>query len=68
MPVKPLKQIRDEIKEVVSRQGLYWHNITAAKLRMIAREYGERAANEAIVDLGLESKGWKTAPGLRAYQ
>ena len=37
----------------------YSHNIISLTLQMIAKEFGQEVANEAIAELGLDELGWK---------
>ena len=57
----------DELRETIEGYGpvvdtpedQYAHNIVNLTLGIIAKEYGDTAANEAIDDYNLEAKGWR---------
>jgi len=57
---KTLDDLRDEIDEQVDYIDIkpYSHNIIGLVLSMIAKEYGQVEANQAIRDFGLEERGW----------
>ena len=56
----------DELRETIAQFGpivdtpkdRFAHNVVTFTLAIIDNRYGVAAANEAIVDFGLESKGW----------
>jgi len=59
-----LKQLRADIEEqipplhVSCTSNNFNHNIISITLRIIAKEYGKKQANKAIVDFELEELGW----------
>jgi hypothetical protein len=55
---RSLKQLRQDIAGHASLTRPYDHNIIGLLLRQIATRFGDAAANEAIIDLGLQDKGW----------
>jgi len=58
---KTLEELRDQIEDeapFVDIRG-YSHNIISCCLRMIDKNHGTEAANQAIRDFDLEQKGWK---------
>ena len=59
------KRIREEIPFVDVRP--YSHNIICLALGAIAKESGHDAADQVIIELGLNHMGWSTAAEDRAH-
>ena len=59
---RTLEELRLQIAEyapiVDTPADQYAHNLVGLCLAQIAATYGTATANEAIVDYGLEAKGW----------
>jgi len=60
----PLAELRQRIKREAPYVGVkpYSHNIIRLTLTQIAQDHGKAAANKAVRDFKLESKGFNTEP------
>lgn len=53
---RPLRAYRADITRYVAQAGPYSHNLVSITLRQIERQFGAKAAREAIEDFDLGKK------------